>query len=175
MIESKLKFLTNEDYWVGRNEHYGILCTAHFDKKNKLCGFNTNISAESKTFKTNLIKHLEDGDYKRLVIFTRTSKEVGHPDDVPSIDFINILEKECRESVSNSPGPGCIVFDFNMPSSAGGNKMFLQTHAHLPSVGDMFIFPAGLPHWVYPFTKTEGERVSISGNIKFNDSQKKQV
>ena len=51
--------------------------------------------------------------------------------------------------------------------------MFLQTHAHLPSVGDMFIFPAGLPHWVYPFVKTEGERVSISGNIKFNDSQKK--
>ena len=97
MIESKLKFLTNEDYWVGRNEHYGILCTAHFDKENKLCGFNTNISAESKTFKTNLLKHLEDGEYKRLVIFTRTSKEVGHPDDVPSIDFINILEKECRD------------------------------------------------------------------------------
>ena len=60
-----------------------------------------------------------------------------------------------------------------MPTSRGGNKMFLQTQAHLPSVGDMFIFPAGLPHWVYPFVKTEGERVSISGNIKFNDSQKK--
>ena len=101
-----------------------------------------------------------------------------HDDDLSFVIYTKIpegLEKECRESVSNSPGPGCIVFDFNMPSSAGGNKMFLQTHAHLPSVGDMFIFPAGLPHWVYPFTKTEGERVSISGNIKFNDSQKKQV
>jgi len=99
-----------------------------------------------------------------------------HDDDLSFVIYTKIpegLEKECRESVSNSPGPGCIVFDFNMPSSAGGNKMFLQTHAHLPSVGDMFIFPAGLPHWVYPFTKTEGERVSISGNIKFNDSQKK--
>jgi len=101
-----------------------------------------------------------------------------HDDDLSFVIYTKIpegLEKECRESVSNSPGPGCIVFDFNMPSSAGGNKMFLQTHAHLPSVGDMFIFPAGLPHWVYPFTKTEGERVSISGNIKFDDSQKKQV
>ena len=101
-----------------------------------------------------------------------------HDDDLSFVIYTKIpegLEKECRESVSNSPGPGCIVFDFNMPSSAGGNKMFLQTHAHLPSVGDMFIFPAGLPHWVYPFTKTEGERVSISGNIKFNDSQKKQI
>ena len=101
-----------------------------------------------------------------------------HDDDLSFVIYTKIpegLEKECRESVSNSPGPGCIVFDFNMPSSAGGNKMFLQTHAHLPSVGDMFIFPAGLPHWVYPFTKTQGERVSISGNIKFDDSQKKQV
>ena len=101
-----------------------------------------------------------------------------HDDDLSFVIYTKIpegLEKECRESVSNSPGPGCIVFDFNMPSSAGGNKMFLQTHAHLPSVGDMFIFPAGLPHWVYPFTKTEGDRVSISGNIKFDDSQKKQI
>ncbi len=99
-----------------------------------------------------------------------------HDEDLSFVIYTKIpegLEKECRESVSNSPGPGCIVFDFNMPTSRGGNKMFLQTHAHLPSVGDMFIFPAGLPHWVYPFVKTEGERVSISGNIKFNDSQKK--
>ena len=51
--------------------------------------------------------------------------------------------------------------------------MFLQTHAHLPSVGDMFIFPAGLPHWVYPFKTTEGERVSISGNVKFYGGEKK--
>ena len=101
-----------------------------------------------------------------------------HDEDLSFVIYTKIpegLEKECRESVSNSPGPGCIVFDFNMPTSRGGSKMFLQTHAHLPSVGDMFIFPAGLPHWVYPFVKTEGERVSISGNIKFNDSQKKQI
>jgi len=53
------------------------------------------------------------------------------------------------------------------------NKLCLQTHSHLPSVGDLFIFPAVLPHWVYPFTKTEGERVSISGNIRLTDVEKK--
>jgi DNA/RNA endonuclease YhcR with UshA esterase domain len=37
----------------------------------------------------------------------------------------------------------------------------------------MFIFPAGLPHWVYPFKTTEGERVSISGNVKFYGGEKK--
>ena len=31
MIESKLQILNQKDYWVGRNKHYGILCTAHFD------------------------------------------------------------------------------------------------------------------------------------------------
>ena len=27
------------------------------------------------------------------------------------------LDKECKTAVSNSPGPGCITFDFNMPGS----------------------------------------------------------
>ena len=84
------------------------------------------------------------------------------------------LRKECEEAVHNSPGPGCITFDFNIPGGSF-NNLFLNTHAHLPSVGDMFIFPAALPHWVYPFKTTEGERVSISGNIKFYDGQKKQI
>ena len=99
-----------------------------------------------------------------------------HDDDLSFVVYTKIpegLDEECRSSVSNSPGPGCIVFDFNMHSSAAGNKLFLQTHAHLPSVGDMFIFPAGLPHWVYPFKTTEGERVSISGNIKLHGSKEK--
>jgi len=90
-----------------------------------------------------------------------------HGDDLSFVIYTKIppgLDAECRRSVSNSPGPGCIIFDFNMPGKSM-NKLFLQTHAHLPDVGDMFIFPAGLPHWVYPFKETEGERVSISGNI----------
>jgi len=92
----------------------------------------------------------------------------SHDGDLSFVLYTEIpegLEEECKSSVSNSPGPGCITFDFNMPNM-GMNSLFLQTHSHLPSVGDLFIFPAGLPHWVYPFKTTEGERVSISGNIK---------
>jgi hypothetical protein len=81
------------------------------------------------------------------------------------------LHRECYTSASTSPGPGCITFDFNL-SGSNVNKFFLQTHSHLPSAGDMFIFPAGLPHWVYPFKTTEGERVSISGNINLIDGDK---
>ena len=98
MIESKLKFLTEENYWMGRNEHYGILCSSHFDKDNKLCDFNTNVAPDSNNFINNVMNHLIDNDYKRLVIFSRTSKEVGHPQDVPSLDTIDKLEKECRDN-----------------------------------------------------------------------------
>ena len=100
--------------------------------------------------------HTHDGDLS-FVVYTEIPEE---------------LTKECYASVANSPGPGCITFDFNMPGSSNFTKLFLQTHSHLPSVGDLFIFPAGLPHWVYPFTKTEGERVSISGNIKLHNIEK---
>ena len=96
----------------------------------------------------------------------------GHLSFVIYTEVPQGLHKECHTSVASSPGPGCITFDFNMPIN---NKFFLQTHSHLPSVGDMFIFPAGLPHWVFPFKTTEGQRVSISGNIDLIDGDKKLV
>ena len=97
-----------------------------------------------------------------------------HDDDLSFVVYTKVpegLRKECEEAVHNSPGPGCITYDFNMPGS-NMNKFYLQTHSHLPSIGDFFIFPAGLPHWVYPFKTTEGERVSISGNINLIDGDK---
>jgi len=35
---------------------------------------------------------------------------------------------------------------------------------HLPRAGDLFIFPATLKHWVFPF-RSKVERISVSGNI----------
>jgi len=95
--------------------------------------------------------HTHDGDLS-FVLYTEIPKG---------------LKKESQSSVSNSPGPGCIIFDFNMPGMSTNNHLFLSSHSFLPEVGDMFIFPASLPHWVFPFKETEGERVSISGNVVF--------
>ena len=39
------------------------------------------------------------------------------------------------------------------------------SHSFFPEEGDMFIFPAWLKHWVYPF-KSDCERISVSGNVK---------
>ena len=54
-------------------------------------------------------------------------------------------------------GPGGIEFI----SSGQG----LCAHSFFPEVGDLFIFPADLLHWVYPFRESEGERISVSGNL----------
>jgi len=97
----------------------------------------------------------------------------GHLSFVIYTEIPDGLEEECRSAVHNSPGPGCITFDFNLPFDSAGTKLFLTTHSHLPSVGDMFIFPAILPHWVYPFKTTEGERVSISGNVILKHIEKR--
>ena len=62
----------------------------------------------------------------------------GHLSFVLYTEIPRGLHKECHTSVHNSPGPGCITFDFNMPGN-NINKFYLQTHSHLPSVGDFFI------------------------------------
>ena len=38
---------------------------------------------------------------------------------------------------------------------------------HLPATGDLFIFPANIKHWVFPFRSTV-ERISVSGNVFFD-------
>ena len=45
----------------------------------------------------------------------------------------------------------------------------------LPKTGDIFIFPASLKHYVYPF-KSKVTRISVSGNLNLppNFKQKQQ-
>ena len=122
MPESKLKFLNGEDYWVSRNQHYGILCDVHFDSNNNITDFNTNIDIGTDTFINNVITHLVDNDYKRLVTFTRTKKEVGHPNDIPTLDTIDKLEKLCRD---NS------IHVYNLESISRPHIILLQRMIHL--------------------------------------------
>ena len=56
-------------------------------------------------------------------------------------------------------GPGSIQFNYGE-----GNKQFVTYRSIFPEVGDMFIFPASLVHWVIPF-KSDCVRISVSGNI----------
>jgi len=69
------------------------------------------------------------------------------------------LKKEQAAYKGRSAGPGGITFIYGE-----GPRTFITHHSHFPEEGDMFIFPAGLKHWVFPF-KSDCTRVSVSGNV----------
>ena len=86
----------------------------------------------------------------------------SHDDDLSFVIFTQVpkkLKEECSNTVSNSI-PGSI----NFVHTLGNKKYILEQHGFLPEVGDFFIFPATLSHYVNNF-KSEGERISISGNL----------
>ena len=69
------------------------------------------------------------------------------------------LKKEQAAYKGRAAGPGGITFIYGE-----GPRTFITHHSHFPEEGDMFIFPAGLKHWVFPF-KSDCTRVSVSGNV----------
>ena len=81
------------------------------------------------------------------------------------------LKKENQEYKGLSAGPGGITFLY------GDSEDYCMCyHSFFPGEGDMFIFPAWVKHWVYPY-KSDCTRISVSGNIldsiKLNQMDKK--
>ena len=58
-----------------------------------------------------------------------------------------------------SAGPGGITFLYG-----DIEDRCITNHSVFPEEGDMYVFPAWLKHWVYPFT-TDCTRISVSGNV----------
>ena len=58
--------------------------------------------------------------------------------------------------------PGCLNFEFTQQAKP---KWAQTGQIVTPKTGDMYIFPALLQHWVYPF-KSNITRVSVSGNLE---------
>ena len=69
------------------------------------------------------------------------------------------LRVENQEYKGKSAGPGGLTFLYG-----DNDDHCISYHSIFPTVGDMFIFPAWLKHWVYPF-KTDCTRISVSGNV----------
>ena len=85
-----------------------------------------------------------------------------HDQDLSFVLFTKIpelLEKEIEQTIGDEK-PGTINFVSNLYS----NKNQLNRHVFTPEVGDFFIFPSSLSHYVNSF-QCEGERISISGNF----------
>ena len=86
-----------------------------------------------------------------------------HTEDLSFIIYLQVpdeLRKENEEiRAHNNDGPGTICFTY------GEARFPSRTYfSKLPEVGDIFIFPAWLTHYVHAF-KSDVERISVSGNI----------
>jgi len=88
-----------------------------------------------------------------------------HDDDLSFVLFTEIpkgLLKEYENHVGNAK-PGLINFIYTLED----RKELINEHPFFPTTGSLFIFPACLHHYVNPF-RCEGERISISGNLKIS-------
>ena len=71
------------------------------------------------------------------------------------------LYQENKAFKGKAAGPAAISWKYGE-----GNRQCVNTVDILPTTGDLFIFPASLQHWVYPF-RSKVERISVSGNLLF--------
>ena len=84
--------------------------------------------------------------------------------DFSSVLFVKIpkkLREENKKFTGTAQGPGSISFTYGE-----SQKYSISQKDSFPQAGDLFIFPATLTHFVAPFM-SQGERISISANFKF--------
>jgi uncharacterized protein (TIGR02466 family) len=119
---------------------------AYFNYSGKIMGKKIKLNSSWVNYMTKFESnplHTHDEDYS-FVIYTNIPEE---------------LKKEYEDTISNSrPGKINFIIDFAKQKS-------INSHAFFPDVGDFFIFPANLHHYVDHF-KSDGERISVSGNLK---------
>ena len=82
-----------------------------------------------------------------------------------ALSFVIFLKIPIELRVENqnykglSAGPGGITFLYG-----DVEEYCITAQSLFPEEGDMYVFPAWVKHWVYPFT-TDCKRISVSGNV----------
>ena len=91
--------------------------------------------------------HSHDADLS-FVIYLQVPQEI-------------VEENNANQDERNNTGPGKINFYYG---HMGRLPFSITQYAEMPVVGDVYIFPAYLNHYVNSF-KSDVERISVSGNI----------
>ena len=76
------------------------------------------------------------------------------------LDIPEVLKFENSKYKGRSAGPGGVTFIYG-----DGPRESVTHHSSFPETGVMYIFPAWLKHWVFPF-KSKCTRISVSGNVR---------
>ena len=133
-------FLYLDSYSKAAQEHYNINIGKKITLKESWVNFMTK-------FESNPL-HSHSGDLSFIIY----------------LDIPKKLKEECNDTISNKSKPGGISF----VNKLNDEKLFINSLNFFPEIGDFFIFPASLNHYVNHF-QSEGERVSVSGNIELED------
>lgn len=159
--------------------------------KDKICVYIENyvkeISIRRELPNYNFKYHLED-----LWINFQKTKDFNaphyHSSDISFVIYIDIPEKiKLESSIDRGFKNGSISFMYgqNLRKNDPNNFTFsnvvnsfispITQISHLPSNGEMFIFPSYLSHYVSPFFTNDVERISVAGNINLVDGNKKTI
>ena len=107
------------------------------------------------TYDSLWINYIKTNDFNPLHDHVGNISSVMYLNDVDELQ----TEKERLGYVHNGPIPGSIVFSHNDEM-----KFFF------PKKGDIYLFPANLLHMVVPFKTPDVTRISVSGNVFFEDN-----
>ena len=126
----------------------------------------------SEVFKEWYNKQLKTIETKKVWVNFMKAGEFNPPHvhedcDFSCVFYLNVPDKLIKENKQyvgsvNNGGPGSISFKV-MKSNSKYSNDFIH---YFPNIGDFFIFPSHLEHFVYPF-KSNCERVSVSANFNF--------
>ena len=122
------------------------------------CGEETKLLTKLPplTMKVAWVNYMKAGDF---------NPPHNHDGVLSFVLFLKVpdeLKKEHKEFKGTSIGPGGIEFRIALGRQQGIYS--IDSNKFFPTEGDLFIFPAHLEHWVYPF-KAKGTRISVSGNL----------
>ena len=93
----------------------------------------------------------------------------SHGADLSFVAFPDIpkeIAEECAAFKGTMRGPGGISWIYGE-----GDKTCISVVHQLPKTGDIYVFPASLKHYVFPF-RSAVTRVSVSGNILFDQDSR---
>jgi hypothetical protein len=123
--------------------------------------YNKKVPSKLKAKRT-WINKMGPGDFNPL----HTHKNC----DFSSVLFCKVdkkLKEENDSFVGLSCGPGSISFQYGTAQAENCITEFF----HFPEVGDFFIFPKTLYHFVQPF-KVKAERISVACNFSWEKEDK---
>ena len=147
--------LLKQEYSIDKNKVFSVL-SPYFNSYIKASVEHYQIKVDAKEV------ILESAWVNYMTKFEINPLHV-HTEDLSFVLFLEVpknLLEEVNKTVSHNSKPGSV----NFINELKNNNFHIIEHSFMPTVGDLFIFPSTLHHYVNSF-KSDGERISVSGNL----------